>query len=167
MFHDLNVPDYHDEITGWFRFSRRATEGTRDGLDWRCMNLSQTEFWLSARLPRLLRFPPTRAVFKRRYRRQLGHVPAIGVLAGDFFDPARAVDAGRFLMRFWLETARLGLSLHPYGNLVTNPEAACWFAGHTGIADAWLIFKLGFSEVPPLSHRRAIADILVASGTTA
>ena len=167
VFRDLNVPDYHDEITEWFRFSRRATDGARDGLDWRCMNLSQTEFWLSARLPGLLRFPPTKAILKRRYRRQLGHVPAIGVLAGDFFDPTQAVDAGRFLMRFWLDVARLGLSLHPYGNLVTNPEAAAWFAEHTGVANAWLIFKLGYSAMPPLSHRRSIDDILVPSGAAA
>ena len=167
VFHDMNVPHYHDEITEWFRYTRRATERTQDGLDWRCMNLSRVEFWLSARLPGLLRFPPSRAVFKRRYRRQLWPVPAIGVLAGNFFDPREAVHAGRFLMRFWLEVARLGLAMHPYGNLVTNPDAASWFSRHTGIPDAWLIFKLGASDVPPLSKRRDVEDILLPAGDAA
>jgi len=25
VFHDTNVADYHDEITGWFRFTERST----------------------------------------------------------------------------------------------------------------------------------------------
>ena len=161
VFHDMNVAHYHDEITAWFRFSERATDEHRDGLDWRCMNLSRVEFWLSARLSKLLLFAPTRFFFKRRYRRQLGHVPAIGMLSGDFFNPANAIDSGRFLLRFWLELTRLGLYLHPYGNLVTNPEAAAWLEARTQVPKVWLVFKIGYADIPPLSHRRALADILV------
>ena len=162
VFDDMNLTSYHDEIAGWFRYTRRATERRNDGLDWRCMNLSKAEFWLSARWPGLLRWAPARAVFRRRYRSQLGHVPAIGILSGDFFSPGNAVRSGRFLLRFWLELARLDLYLHPYGNLVTNPAAAAWMGRHTGVAQAWLVFKLGYSEVPPLSRRRPLPDLLLA-----
>jgi hypothetical protein len=161
VFHDMNVAHYHDEITAWFRFNERSTDEHRDGLDWRCMNLSRAEFWLSARMSKILLFAPTRFFFKRRYRRQLGHVPAIGMLSGDFFNPANAIDSGRFLLRFWLELTRLGLYLHPYGNLVTNPEAAAWLEARTHVPGAWLVFKIGYADIPPLSHRRALADILV------
>jgi hypothetical protein len=161
VFHDLNAAGYHDEITSWFRFTDRSAQHHRDGLDWRCMNVARSEFWLSARLPRLLLFPPTRAMLRRRYRKQLGTVPAIGVLSGKFFVAENAVDSGRFLLRFWLETARLGLYLHPYGNLVTNHEAAAWFEQETGIRDSWLIFKLGYADEPPQSYRRHLDDILI------
>ncbi|VWB06725.1 hypothetical protein BPS26883_00125 [Burkholderia pseudomultivorans] len=161
VFHDMNVAHYHDEITAWFRYSERTTRRHRDGLDWRCMNLSRGEFWLSAHLSKILLFAPTRFYFKRRYRRQLGHVPAIGVLSGDFFNPANAIDSGRFLLRFWLALTSLGLYLHPYGNLVTNPDAAAWFSAQTQIDRAWLIFKIGYSRTPPQSQRRTLADILV------
>jgi len=161
VFHDMNVAKYHDEITPWFRFTERTTTEHRDGLDWRCMNLSRVEFWLSARLSKILLFAPTRQYLKRRYRRQLGHVPAIGILSGDFFNPANAIDSGRFLLRFWLEVTRLGLYLHPYGNLVTNPKAAAWLAARAQVPGAWLVFKIGFSDAPPPSQRRLLADILV------
>nr|WP_260433385.1 nitroreductase family protein [Burkholderia cepacia] len=161
VFHDMNVADYHDEITAWFRFTERSTARHRDGLDWRCMNLSRAEFWMSARLSKILTFKPTRFYFKRRYRSQLGHVPAIGVLSGDFFNPEKAIESGRFLLRFWLALTNLGLYLHPYGNLVTNPDAAAWFSTHAGVDRAWLVFKVGYSRTPPQSQRRALADILV------
>lgn len=161
VFHDLNVADYHDEITSWFRFTDGAARAHRDGLDWRCMNVSRSEFWLSARLPRLLLFGPTRAMLKKRYRRQLGTIPAIGLLSGKFFVAENAIKSGRFLMRFWLETARLGLYLHPYGNLVTNAEAAAWLRNEVDLEDIWLVFKIGYADEPPQSYRRPLEDILI------
>lgn len=161
VFHDMNVAHYHDEITAWFRFTDRQSAEHRDGLDWRCMNLSRLEFWLSARMSKILLFAPTRFFFKRRYRGQLGRVPAIGILSGDFFNPARAVDSGRFLLRFWLELTSLGLYLHPYGNLVTNASAAKCLETRTGVPQAWLVFKIGYSDAPPPSQRRLLDDILV------
>jgi nitroreductase len=161
VFHDLNVADYHDEITSWFRFTDREAERHRDGLDWRCMNVSRSEFWLSARLSRLLLFGPTRAFLKKRYRRQLGAVPAMGMLSGPFFVAEKALESGRFLMRFWLEVTRLGLYLHPYGNMVTNVEAAEWLKQLTGVDHVWLVFKLGYADEPPLSHRRSVEEILI------
>lgn len=162
LFQDLNTPAYHDEIVSWFRFTDRAAKRHRDGLDWRCMNTSRTAYWLAARIPGLLLFPVTRSWLRRQYRQQLGLVPTIGILAGEFFRAASAFETGRFLIRFWLETAKLGLFIHPYGNLVTNPAAAKWMAETTNIKDIWLIFKIGYSEVPPKSYRRSLAEVLVS-----
>lgn len=163
VFHDMNVAAYHDEITEWFRFTDRSASRHRDGLDWRCMNVSRAEFWISARMSRVLLFPPARFFFKRRYRKQLGSVPAIGILCGDFFLAENAIDSGRFLLRFWLEVTRLGLYLHPYGNLVTNPQARAWLEERTGVTKPWLVFKLGYSDAPPKSFRRNLEDVLISN----
>jgi hypothetical protein len=132
-----------------------------DGLDWRCMNLSRAEFWMSARLPQVLQLPLARAYFRRRYRKQLGYVPAIGVLSGPFFEAEHSIASGRFLLRFWLEVTTWGLYFHPYGNLVTNPAAAEWTRQRIGIENSWLIFKIGYSDVPPRSLRRTVDQILL------
>jgi hypothetical protein len=89
-------------------------------------------------------------------------VPTIGLLAGKFFQAASAFETGRFLIRFWLETARLGLYIHPYGNLVTNPSAANWLAETTQLQNIWLIFKIGHSEAPPKSYRRSLAEAMAS-----
>jgi hypothetical protein len=162
LFEDLNNPSYHDEIVEWFRFTDRSSSETRDGLDYRCMNTSRSAFWLSARVPQLLKLPVTSQVLAKVYRSQLGQVPTIGMLAGDFWDSAKAFATGSFLMRFWLETAKYNLYIHPYGNMVTNQNAAAWLLEETGIPDIWLIFKLGYSAEPPKSHRRSVEEILIA-----
>ena len=162
VFEDLNAPGYHDEIVEWFRFTDRAARRTRDGLDYRCMNASRPSFWLAAKFPALLRSAALRPLFRWTYRRQLAHVPTLAVLAGAFWRPEDAFEAGRFLLRFWLEAARHDLYIHPYGNLVTNKAAADWCLRELGVADIWLVFKIGFSAVPPKSYRRSVEEVLIA-----
>ena len=161
LFQDLNMPAYHDEIVEWFRFTDRAAQRTRDGLDYRCMNSSRTSFWLAARFPYLLQLPMTRPLLKKIYRRQLGTVPTIGMLAGPFWDADSAFNNGRFLMRFWLELARRDLYIHPFGNLVTNKVAAEWCQQKLELPQIWLIFRIGFSKAPPQSYRRSVEEVLV------
>lgn len=162
VFADLNQRDYHDEIVEWFRFSDRAARRTRDGLDYRCMNSSRVTFWLAARFPQLLQLPAAQTILKKIYRRQLGAVPAIGVLAGPFWSPESAFETGRFLIRFWLELAQRDLYIHPYGNMVTNKAASEWCRHTLSIPEIWLIFRIGFSRVPPQSYRRSVEEVLVA-----
>jgi hypothetical protein len=161
VFEDLNAPAYHDEIVEWFRFTDRSSRETREGLDYRCMNSSRLSFWLVAHVPQLLQLPLTGALLKKVYRTQLGHVPTIGMLAGPFWNPESAFETGRFLMRFWLELAKRDLYIHPYGNLVTNKAAAEWTLKRVGVPNIWLIFRIGFSEVPPRSYRRTVEEVLV------
>ena len=161
VFEDLNNPAYHGEIVEWFRFTDRSSRRSRDGLDYRCMNSSRISYWLAARVPQLLQLPVTRPVLKKIYRRQLGHVPTIGMLAGPFWQPESAFETGRFLMCFWLELAKHDLYIHPYGNLVTNKAAAEWCLQLLGVPQIWLIFRIGFSKTPPQSYRRSVEEVLV------
>ena len=161
VFEDLNNPAYHDEIVEWFRFTDRSSRRNRDGLDYRCMNSSRISFWLAARVPQLLRLPVTRPILKKIYRRQLGHVPTIGMLAGPFWQPESAFETGRFLLCFWLELAKHDLYIHPYGNLVTNKAAAEWCRQLLELPQIWLMFRIGFSKTPPQSYRRSVEEVLV------
>ena len=103
----------------------------------------------------------TRPLLKKIYRRQLGTVPTIGMLAGPFWDADSAFNNGRFLMRFWLELARRDLYIHPFGNLVTNKVAAEWCQQKLELPQIWLIFRIGFSKAPPQSYRRSVEEVLV------
>jgi hypothetical protein len=125
------------------------------------MNTSRPAFWLSAKFPTLMKTPIIRSLLRQIYRVQLANVPTIGILAGAFWDPADAFKTGRFLMRFWLETAKHNLYIHPYGNLVTNHSAAKSALEKTSVPGAWLIFKIGYSKEPPKSYRRSVEEVLV------
>jgi len=162
LFEDLNNTDYHDEIVTWFRFTDKAARMHRDGLDYRCMNTSRAAFWASAKLPWLLQTPVSRQVLAKVYRSQLGRIPTIGLLAGEFWKPESAFKTGSFLMQFWLAVTKHNLYIHPYGNMVTNKRASQWLQSETGVPDIWLIFKIGYSDEPPQSYRRSVEEILLA-----
>jgi hypothetical protein len=161
IFHDLNDPGYGGEISGYFRYSDDQSVRMRDGLDYRCMNMSRSELWISGNAPFLLTAPGARPLFKAMYRKRLGHIPYIGWLSGPFWNPEQAVASGAFLMRFWLELTQAGLSFHPFGNLVTNPAAARSVKLEAGADQIWLVFKLGYSVEPPQSRRLSVREVLV------
>ncbi len=162
VFADLNHAPYRDEMGGWIRYSKTASDRHGDGLDSGCMNVSPPELWLTFHAPWLLRLPTTGPWFRARYRRQIGPVATMGFLCGPFWEPRDAYVAGAALMRFWLECTRLGWYLHPYGNLVTNRDAAAAVARRTDLTDAWLVFKIGRSAPPRRSRRRSVQEILLA-----
>jgi hypothetical protein len=159
--HDLNDRAYHDEIVRWFRYSDREAEAKADGLDYRCMNVPANELKLMRSLPQIMRWKLTRGAVSRLYRHQIGRVSHIGIIAGQFFDNAGAIDAGAFLMRFWLELTKHNLVIHPFGNLVTNSEAKARVREITGIEDIWLVFRIGYTSPPPGSARLPLSKVLL------
>ncbi len=161
VFEDLNAADYHDEIVEWFRYSDEQSRKHLDGLDYRCMNTSRLTFRMSAKMSWLMRVPVSKQIMAKIYRSQLGTIPTLGVIAGGFWKPADAIDAGKFLMRFWLETAVHNLYIHPFGNLVTNKKIAEKVEKCLEISDIWLIFKIGYSAEPPKSYRLPVEKILI------
>jgi hypothetical protein len=162
VLHDLNTPSYQREIASWFRYSSASSAAHRDGLDARCMGLPAPLFWASGKMPWLSKIPILSNLIARIYRRRLHNAPTVAWLAGAFWEPQHAIQAGRFLLRFWLECAQLGLAIHPYGNLVTNPQAAAWMLERTGTPNIWLVFRIGQSvQVPPQSHRLPLETVLL------
>jgi hypothetical protein len=158
---DFNDRAYRVELLKWLRFSRSSSLQTRDGLDARCMNLPPLNFWLLANFPSFAKLPIIDRLVQLYYRHTLGSVPTLGMLAGDFWQPEAAFKAGRFLLQFWLEVTRHGLYLQPFGNLVTNDNAAQWCADKFHQPHSWLVFKIGHSHQPPQSYRHHVAQILL------
>ncbi len=149
IFQDMNDFAYHREIVNWFRYSRAESESKADGLDYRCMGLSATELKLMKHFPQVMKWKLTRPLMHRMYRRQLGKVAHLGVINGLFFDDVGCMDAGIYLLRFWLELARRDLYIHPLGSLVTNHQAKARVDELTGLKDVWLIFRIGYTSEPP------------------
>jgi nitroreductase len=161
IFHDLNVGAYHREIAKWFRYSDAEAEARADGLDPRCMRVPPMQLRLMRQLPQIMSWPLTRGLIRRTYRQQLGRVSHIGVIGGPFFNDVAAVRAGAFLMQFWLELSRWKLFIHPFGNLITNPRAKARLRELTSIDDAWLVFRVGYTDEPPQSFRRPLSEVLI------
>eukprot|EP00752_Nemacystus_decipiens_P013541 g11999.t1 len=118
---DMNNKAYQAEFVGWLRRKRAAAE-TRDGLATENMRFSLIDEFMLRRMPWLLRLPLIGTLIARHYDRLLGQTDHIGWFTGPFWEYDQAVTAGRFLLRFWLMLDRAGMSMHPLGNLATNPD---------------------------------------------
>ncbi|MDX9911406.1 MAG: hypothetical protein RBS39_06215 [Phycisphaerales bacterium] len=162
VMHDLADSRYGTEIRRWYRYTRAQAERTRDGLESRCMNVPAHEMWLSARCPWLMRAPVLRQAMKRLYQRRVGVVPALLALRGPFFEHAAAVRAGSMLLRLWLALHETGLTIHPFGNLVTNPSAHRRLIDALGIEGVWLVARVGRTATPPRSLRLDTGDLIRA-----
>jgi hypothetical protein len=161
VFHDLNVGSYHREIAGWFRYTDEEAQAKADGLDYKCMRIPSIELRLMKWLPQIMSWPWSRGLVRWIYRRQLGEVGHVGLIAGPFFENAESVSAGAFLLRFWLELSRHKLFIHPFGNLVTNTQAAARLRKLTSIDGIWLVFRIGYTDEPPQSLRRPYHEVLI------
>ena len=159
LFSDLKNDAVHAEIMTWLRFSRSQAAERADGLSAETMlmpgrllkvAMSHRSWWDAPVLG-----PALRAVYLRTMR----GVTHLGWMSGRFAGPADYVDAGRAFMDLWLEMTEAGLFLHPFGTVITNPDSHRAFVAATGVPEppgemAWMLFRWGHSEEPPLAHRR-------------
>ncbi|MCC6971605.1 MAG: hypothetical protein IT434_15445 [Phycisphaerales bacterium] len=160
VFHDLNIGAYRRELARWYRLTEAHAARASDGLSAPCFNLPALEMWLSTRAPWLMRTPVVSPLLARLYRRRLGACHAMLFLSGPFFARADAERAGAMLLRLWLEMHDAGLTIHPFGNLVTNEHAHASVAAAVGNPDVWLVARVGFTAPPPRSERLRTEAIL-------
>jgi hypothetical protein len=150
---NLQLDDEREEIRGWYRTGPTPAHG--DGLWQVPMNQSMLEMRAAFSLPRLLTLPGIRHIARRRFLTTQAGTRCVGLLCGPFSTWEELLTAGRMLLDFWITMARHGVHMHPYGSMLTNAAYAREVAARFRVADAWLIFRLGYSPTPPRSPRLA------------
>lgn len=168
LFSDLRNDAVHAEIMTWLRFSKDQAASTGDGLSAETMlmpggllraAMSHRAWWDAPVLGNALR-----AIYLRTMR----GVQHLGWMSGPFDGPGDHIEAGRTFLRTWLTLTDLGVSLHPFGTVITNPASHRSFVDAAGIAEppgtlAWMLFRFGYSPAPPLAHRRPASAMLITS----
>ena len=56
-------------------------------------------------------------------------------------------------MELWTEMAAHDVYMHPYGSTLTNPKHARIIGAKFGDDEGWLVFRFGYSDVPPAAPR--------------
>ena len=165
LFYDLDNPEVRSEIQSYLRYSEREARTKADGLSARCLALPgpllrvlMGNYWI-------WNVPVVSSMLKRIYMRSMRGVNQLVWIKGPFSDEREYTEAGRLMLRLWLLFTRHGLVLHPFGSVITNPRA------HRELVDAvdeeegtdmiWMLFRLGYSRQPPVSHRRELAELVL------
>jgi hypothetical protein len=89
----------------------------------------------------------------RRYLRTQRGTRDVGLLCGAFERWPDLCNAGRVLLDVWLEMARHDIYMQPMGSMLTNPVYAAEIARRFAVDNCWLVFRFGYSDVPPRAPR--------------
>jgi len=148
---NLQLDDEREEIRGWYRYGETPAAG--DGLWERPMNQPAWELRSAFSTPWLYVLPGFRQFARYRYLRTQRGTRHIGLLCGPFGEWPDLVHAGRMLMAFWLEMAAHDVYMQPMGSMLTNARYAGAIARQFSVDDCWLVFRFGYSDVPPRAPR--------------
>ncbi len=164
-FADLDVDSTRDELRPWIRCTDAEAEQTRTGLWAKCM---QFPGWL------LRDFFDKHDKWGSGWRRNMcGRMLVknmhgtctVAWWRGPFATPADWQRCGTAFARSWLELTRRGLSLHPFGSVITNPQAHALLVKKLGIEEepgkVWLLARVGRSVEAPRSYRLDSRDIFI------
>ncbi|RSK46997.1 hypothetical protein [Hymenobacter rigui] len=164
LFSDLDDAGTRQEIARWIRTTDAEAQERQDGLWNRCMHFP-------GRLMRnfFTHHERFRAAWKRRilgqvYVHSMHGTSTVAWLQGPFGNRAEWLAAGTLLQQLWLHMTQQGLYLHPFGSVVTNPEAHARFLARARPESGqplWLLLRLGYSAEPPRSLRLPASALLL------
>jgi hypothetical protein len=164
VFYDLADDAIREEIGRWVRTSELQARRARDGFSPRCLGFPGVLVNLFFFHHGLFSSRPVRAILRRVFLHSTRGTRTVGWIQGPWSTPEQWYEAGRMLMRFWLELTRQGLYLQPYGSVITNPTAHALMADKLAVdeskGEVWLLLRLGYCPPPPRSLRRAVEEVL-------
>jgi len=169
LFDDLQHDAVHAEILTWLRTSKAQAARTGDGLSAETMLMPGPVLSFAMRHREIWQWPVVGAVIRRVYLSTMRGVSQVAWFTGPFAGPADYLRAGRAFLRAWLELELAGVSLHPFGTVVTNPRSHADFVRTVGEAEeggrmVWMLVRLGYSKPPPRAHRRPLAAMVLDRG---
>ena len=157
LFRDLDDAPTRTELKRWIRTTDADARLKKDGLWSHCLRFPG---WL------LQAFFDQHQKWGRGWRAQMcGKMLVRGMngtrtvawWSGPMSAPADWIRAGTCLGRVWLELARRGIQMHPFGSVITNPEAYAKVVTRIGATPTdgplWLLVRVGRSDAPPTSYR--------------
>jgi hypothetical protein len=157
LFHDVNDPKYFGELRPLLKVGPKSE--TFEGLHYKAMEMPKVQLYMLKHFPWMVKIPVVRDVVRTVYHRQLGHCAVLAFVTGDFWKRSDAARAGKMLITFWLELSRMGMYLHPFGNLVTNKEARGTVEERAGVDKVWFVCRIGYTDEPDASNRYTVDKI--------
>lgn len=168
MFYDMSNREARDEVASWMRFSRKDAVKRADGLAAYTMGVPGPLMWLFANANWAFRLPGVYQLVRSRYEKGMAGTSTVSWLSGPFETSADCERAGRMMARMWLIMTQHGVYLHPFGSVITNPQAHAQmdehFQNEDREHDLWMLMRMGYSEAPPKAQRMPLAQMIIPGG---
>jgi hypothetical protein len=165
VFYDLAEAGIREEIGLWVHKSERAARAARDGFSPRCLGFPGLLINLFFFHHDLFKSRPVRFLLRRVFLYATRGTRTVGWVQGPWSTPEECYQAGRMLMRFWLELTRQGLYLQPFGSVITNPTSHALLADKLTVDESagqvWLLLRVGYTKkAPPHALRLELEEVL-------
>ncbi len=155
-----------EELSSWFRFSRKEAKKRNDGITPEMMGFKGL-----ARDFIYLIFNEKTAMkksFRRStdsvIRKQVDNCSGFFTISTEAMDTQHLVETGRTLQRIWLRAVERGIAFHPMSQIIEEGETLKQLYKFTGVEkrNIQMIIRAGYiDEYPkPSSRRRSLEDIL-------
>jgi hypothetical protein len=168
VFDDMFDPAIRAELDHWLRYSEEEKHQKKDGLAYDCMELSGAALKAAVKYYKILHWPIVAPLLKRYYLRTMKDSSTVGYLMSPFTTEIQAYNMGRCIIEMWLELARVGKYLHPFGTIISNSQAHHDFADLINLRESRtdnyvvFIYRAGASPKPVESDRIPINEHLLS-----
>ena len=165
LFYDLGEDQARKEIGALLRYTNKQAEATKDGLWSYCFNIPGWFMKIFFDYEKFFELPVVKQILLSFYGRTMRGTKTVAWMQGPFRKFDDYINAGYAFNRLWLKMAEQNVYLHPFGSVITNPNAHLRLKEKFKVDEEkellWLLLRIGYSEVPPRSLRLDINDILI------
>ncbi len=167
LFYDMSEKRTKEEVGRWLRYSQSSAKKKRDGLSAYCMKFPGIVMYLFFHKRGLFELPVIKDIIDKLYIYSMRGTTTVGWIEGSWETSEDWINAGKMLIRLWLTMTSHEVYLHPFGSIITNPHSHEEIKNALHIdeskAKVWLLFRTGYSNIPPRSYRLPENDIIVES----
>lgn len=165
LFYDMGDDKARKEIGALLRYTDEEARKHKDGLWSYCFHIPGWFMKFFFDYEKLFELPLIKHLLLAYYENTMRGTKTIAWIKGPFSDFDDLINAGYAFNRVWLKMAEQNVYLHPFGSVITNPNAherlLEKFAFKQNQDMMWILLRIGFSSVPPGSLRLEIDDILI------
>ncbi len=165
LFYDMGDKHARKEIGALLRYTDEEAKKHKDGLWSYCFHIPGWFMKLFFNYEKFFELPIIKQILLAFYESTMKGTRTVAWIQGPFKDFDDFVSAGYAFNRVWLKMAEQNVYLHPFGSVITNPNAHKKlkekFNADEDKEMMWILMRIGFSEVPPRSLRLESDEIIL------
>jgi hypothetical protein len=172
VFDDMFDTSVRQELAHWLRYTEDQKNQTQDGLSYDCMELNGKLLEFTVKHYKILHMPVLSWLLKQYYMHTMKDSSSVFYMLSPFADEHDAYKVGETIMQLWMGLSKAGYYIHPFGTIMSNPQAHADFMKLVGITNESVdnsyltfIFRAGESPQPARSLRIPPAKHLMKETT--
>ena len=165
LFYDMGDEHARKEIGALLRYTDEEAKKHKDGLWSYCFHIPGWFMKLFFNFEKFFELPIIKQILLAFYESTMKGTRTVAWIQGPFKTFDDYVSAGYAFNRVWLKMAEQNVYLHPFGSVITNPNAherlKEKFHANENEEMMWILLRIGYSEVPPRSLRLSAEEIII------